>query len=600
MARKFITLSVIIILLLRLPVSIAQSMELDPLSMESLLNRVSVTHYLPGSVIGIVKDGEVLYKSATGNSRLNPDEEMDFNNTLLQTGSVSKVFTSYALLKLMEDHGIAPEDEIGTYLDENYEVFKGLTFENILTHTTGIASLRASSAYRESPLVDDRIPFSLEAANFLDAYDLDPVIEKDQYILPSNVNNILQGLLIESISGKSYESMVSEVLINDFQMRTSASVLLGEVPGYVNLAQNYAVYAGRSEPLSAFRTKFLPSDDFLTTGKDMILFMQKITSNISDSMDRALFERKVGIESGRSYALSTVKIGNVDVFLQDGGVPGSTARLMFIPEENMGIFFAYNSDDLKGRDALTHLLFEEIFPGYEIRKEYDSTETVDIERFSGVYSPVNASNETIEKLTKIIHQIRVVSQGRSIVIDKVAYNPIAETLFYSESANQLAEFRVDEEGKLLALIIGNSVYERASIFQSLLLELTLLGLAAFFNLIAWVVFIKKWHEMKLNRIHDTPRTVLMIHTLVNSLLLIFIYRSSTQYAFWDVIYGDSFGFTAIKILGILSIALILPAFYMTKRLKEDFRWNGFMTFVYGIQILLTALVGFWLFLYNFI
>lgn len=598
--KNFIGILMAFILICAQPIGFSQTSEIDPLEMEAIMNRIMVTHYLPGLTLSVVQDGNSLYEEAFGRAALQPNLPFTTDKTLIQTGAIGKVFTSFALLDLMVAQNIQLDDEISVYLEGPFNKFKDLTFKNVLTHTTGIPSVRMNSAYRELPLVTQKKPFSEEVASFFDAYELNPVIESDRYIMTSNVNSILAGVLIESLSKTSYEAHMANFLEDEFAMTGAASFYKQEVKSDMALLQNYAISGGRSEALSAFRTKFLASDDFITTTNDMTVFMEKITSKASESIRERVFNRQFGVYTGRSNAFSIVHFGDLEAYIQDGGIPGSTARLLFIPEKNFGLFLAYNTNDVAARTELTRQVLQLLFHIPESEKGIETDKPEQFDQLTGIYAPVNATPETLEKLTKLIHQIKVVGDSGKIIIDKIPYIQIQDRFFYSSEKDQLAEIHVDAEGKLEALVIGNDVYQKVSVFRNFYMEVFLMALGVFFNVAALFVFLRKWRDMKVNRIHDTPRTVLLIFTLVNSALLMAIYVAASQYGFWQVIYGDMASFKAVRYLGYAAIVMWLPAFSMLKRARQDFRWTSGMTFVFMIQCFTVLSTVLWLYAYNFI
>jgi len=601
---KFMALTLVFCLMIMNGLVFSEALDINESSMDEIVNRAMVNNNLPGLEVIVVQEGQVLFETALGQADIMRNQAMSLDRSVIQTGSISKVFTSYLLLHWMDRKKIEVEEAIESYLPLNIKdksSLVGLTFGNVLTHTTGIATLKADSAVSESPITMYKPSFGVEANKFFSNYKLKPVIEKDEFILLSNVNSLLAGVLIESLSGLTYEKAMSNLLKSTFGMNMSASMVSGETVGNIELIQNYAVSGGRHEALGNYRTIYLPSDDFLTTASEISRFMTFMTGeNVSDEMKEAFFTRQAGSFSGRSFGLSKTQYGKYEVFIQDGGIPGSNSRLLFVPQSNISVFITYNSNQLNARDEITKSIFEEILPGYDSITVHNPYEAEALERFVGVFSPVNASMESIEKLTKIIHQLRVVNQGQMLLIDKMEYVPISETVFYNAEDNVYAEFKTDESGKLKALIIGNNVYTRASFFRSIYVEIGLLVFSAFFNLLAWLVLITKWSKMRVNRIHDTPRVVLMIHTLVMTTLLGFILLVSARYSLWDVIYGGSKGLSAIRILGYMNALLIVPAFVMFNRAKTDFRWSGMMTFIFRIQLILSVMLTIWLWLYNFI
>lgn len=579
----------------------------DADALDKLINVEMVNYNLPGAVVGIVKDGDVLYSGVLGEANLTEKIPVDASKTVFQTGSVTKVFTTMALLQLMEETGIQADEKIAPYLPgtlSSKPAFQELTFRNVLDHTTGIPTLKANSALMASPIGAREMTFSEEAEAFLTQYDFTPVIEPGQYTLFSNVNNILEGVLIESLSGQSYETYLAKKLLRPMGMTASGELVLGDVmDGYV-LAQNYSVFGGRRTALDPFEARFLPSDDFLTTLSDMNAFMQAMTSGTVDpAVYDGLFTRQASnsdLVLGRSYGFSIVRYGSYEAYVQDGGIPGSNARLLFIPEENLGIFIAYNSGSLEARSALTHDLILELLGSEADSGGYATYSGADVEAFSGSYQPINASDESIERLTQVIHQVRIQAEGNQLMIDSDHYDAIASTVFYNAETDTIAEFQLDENGQIAYLVIGNTVYKKAVITQSFLIGAALLIFSVLFNLAALLILMMRWGTMRVNRIHDTPRVVLLLHTLIFFVLMFSIFMISTQYDIWNIIYGGNTWLTLVKTAGILTSLLIIPSFLMLNQAKNDFRWSGFMVFVFRIQQILSVLMIFWLFQYNFI
>ncbi|HAS74969.1 MAG TPA: hypothetical protein DCS67_12560, partial [Clostridiales bacterium UBA8960] len=428
-----------------------------------MINVEMINHNVPGVMVTIVKGGKLYYKEALGESNTVTKTPMNTTLSIFQTGSISKVLTAYGLLNLLEKQGIDTEEKIGPYLPEylkKNDYLSELTFRNIMTHTTGIATLKADSATVEHPINSLTQSFDSYAKLFFETYKLKPVIEKDKYTIFSNVGYILSGLLIESISNDRYEYFMAKKVLEPLGMLTSRDILLDNALTGYSLVQNYAVFGGQRTALSAFKSKFLPSDDFLTTIDDMTKLMIAFTKEQDDSeIYHAMFTRQVGnnaLTSGRSFGFSVLNFGQYEAYLHDGGIPGSNSRLVVIPEINTAFFITYNSNDLSARESFTNVILSELLGDYEQIANYEPIEIDELNKFTGVFSPVNTSTETLERLTKIIHQIRVREDVGGLLIDGVAYVPISETIFYSESSSNFAEYRTNEKGQLEYLIVGSS------------------------------------------------------------------------------------------------------------------------------------------------
>lgn len=564
------------------------------------LMKVIIENNLPGTVVGVVKEGQVVFLESFGDADKLSNVALSVDETAFQAGSLSRVFTSYALVQLLESKGLSQETPIENYLPEalkNKEAFKNLTFHNVLMQTTGIPSLKANTAYEFSPYGKSNVSFGKEAVVFLEKYKHMPVIKPNTYILPSNVNSILAGVLIEQISAKTYEAYLADEVFIPLMMRDTANMILGKHRTGSH-AVNYNIFGGVLTPASPFTAKFLASDDVLTTGQDMAKFM----SHQSDTLE-ALFSTKGQNTAGfvgKSIGFSVLQYQGKELFLQDGGVPGSNARMVFIPNESFALFLYYNVDNLEAKDAIMDVVLNHYFSLKQrnINTEAYVHENLDI--FEGIYIPTSASEETVERLMQIIHQIKVKPDKEGLWIDNAFYIPLSETVFYNEKNMQIVEFKADEGGKLSHLITGNQVYKHGSVFRSFFIQVSVLGFALFFNMIALLIILSKWSNMKLHRVHETPRMVLLLHTGCMTLLMTMLFIVSVNYNYWDVIFDRASVLQYIRWVAIATGIFVLPTFFVLRQIKEDFRWSAPMRFVFNIQFIFSIFLIIWLVNYNLI
>lgn len=603
MRRYKVTLIFILILALTFP-SFAIKNE-EALSYD--VNVEMVNYNLPGILAVVVKSGEIEYINAFGYANVTTKLEMDTQNSVIQTGSISKVITTYALLELLNKKQIDVDHEIGAYLPSYLKEetdLAGLTFRNLLTHTSGIPTIKANTATKEDPIKSFDVAFSAQAEAFFETYKVEQVIEKDSYSILSNVGYILAGVLIESISGESYSYYVSNQVLEPLKMTTSSQIIMNKSIENQHLIQNYAVFGGQRDILSPYKSKYLPSDDFLTTTEDMGNFLKKLTSDqLSESMKNAFFQKQIvnnTFTSGRSFGFNVVDYRGYEAYIHDGGIPGENSRIILIPELELGLFLSYNSNNLTARDALTDVFLGDYLDVDKQSVKFPIISLPNLEKFIGVYSPVNVSSQTMEQLTRIIHQIRVSDTHEGLKIQDTIFKPISETVFYSEDTDNFAEFRTNEKGQLAYLMVGNTIYERTPFYQSMIVELMFFFLIALINFLALMILMTRWKNMKVNRIHDTPRTLLLMHTLCVSGILISLLMILTRYDIWHVIYGDNTLSQVVKILGFALIILILPAFFMLGSAKDDYRWSKYMVKIFQIQLVLSVFLFSWLWIYNFL
>lgn len=105
---------------------------------EFILSKIDSFH-IPGLAIAVVKDNEIIYTQGYGYSNLELKTPIVPESKFL-IGSITKSFTAVALMMLWEKGEFSLSDPIGNYVDDIPEFWKPLTIEQLLNHTSGIAT----------------------------------------------------------------------------------------------------------------------------------------------------------------------------------------------------------------------------------------------------------------------------------------------------------------------------------------------------------------------------------------------------------------------------------------------------------------------------
>jgi CubicO group peptidase (beta-lactamase class C family) len=90
----------------------------------------------PGGVIGVVRDGELIFSRAYGMAELAwgiPFDTLTRNNI----GSTSKQFTAFAILLLAERGELSLDDDVRIHIPELPDFGSAVTLRHLLTHTSG-------------------------------------------------------------------------------------------------------------------------------------------------------------------------------------------------------------------------------------------------------------------------------------------------------------------------------------------------------------------------------------------------------------------------------------------------------------------------------
>jgi CubicO group peptidase (beta-lactamase class C family) len=159
-----------------------------------------------GTVL-VARGDEILYEHACGEAskRFHAPVDMD---TKFNLGSMNKMFTSVAVMQLVESGVLSVDDPIGEHLDDTWlseEIRNSVTVHHLLTHTSGLGSYfteewdaQSRKLYRK---VDDYKP--LFAADTL-------AFEPGADWSYSNTGMLILGAVIEAVTGEDYFNYIRE------------------------------------------------------------------------------------------------------------------------------------------------------------------------------------------------------------------------------------------------------------------------------------------------------------------------------------------------------------------------------------------------------
>ena len=170
----------------------------------------------PGATIIVTKNGKTLFRTAYGMADVEQKISLEPNMTMW-LGSITKQFTAVAIMILAEEGKLAVSDHINKYLPKYPTYGKTITIENLLTHTSGIKN------YTEIPTFEKIVKNDVSAQQIVDYFQNEPLKfdpgTKSSY---SNSGYILLGLIIETVSGESYQNYIAEHIFKPLGMVNTA------------------------------------------------------------------------------------------------------------------------------------------------------------------------------------------------------------------------------------------------------------------------------------------------------------------------------------------------------------------------------------------
>jgi len=99
---------------------------------------------IPGLSIGLVKNDTIMYATGYGVRNIEKQNPVS-ERTIFHTASISKLFTSSAIIQLVNDGLISLDDKLYTIVPElkfKDERIKKISIKNLLNHTSGLPDVR--------------------------------------------------------------------------------------------------------------------------------------------------------------------------------------------------------------------------------------------------------------------------------------------------------------------------------------------------------------------------------------------------------------------------------------------------------------------------
>jgi CubicO group peptidase (beta-lactamase class C family) len=193
---------------------------------------------VPGVAIAIVKRGSVF--AAKGYGLANVEHHVPVGpETIFQSGSVGKQFTSTAVMLLVEQGKIGLEDPVTKFFPDAPASWRAITVHHLLTHTSGIPDYEEVKGGPAS--VDLRRDYTEdELARFAFSLTLEfPPGSRWNY---SNTGYVLLGIIIHKTSGQFYGDLLRERVFAPLGMKTAR--IISEEDIVPNRAAGYRLAKG--------------------------------------------------------------------------------------------------------------------------------------------------------------------------------------------------------------------------------------------------------------------------------------------------------------------------------------------------------------------
>lgn len=523
---------------------------------------------VPGAVVALVKDGDILFTKGYGYADVEQKIPVTPDKTLFRVASLSKLFTSTAVMQLYEQGLLDLHQDVNQYLksfqiDNPYP--EPITTAHLMTQTDGSSQQLFGLAARTASEI-------LPLEKFIPKH-MPPIVSRPGELYSySNLGITVAGYLVESFSGKPFAQYMDENLLQPLDMKRSS--FRQPLPPSLksDLAVGYEFTNGSFQKLPFMYLNIAPAASLSATATDMAHFMIAHLQNGRYKNSRILEDDTAQLMHqqhfthhpklpGAAYGFHELFKNNIRAIGHFGGLRGYSCSLALLPEENVGLFVATNSINLIYTSLLSQF-FNHYYPLEEkpTLPKPPANFAEQAQRFTGTYRDIEYPRGTLASIGGLGRHLEVKARSNSNLTVETSdfffvgpsvqkpLMPIEPLLFKRVDDGADAAFGEDSKGRIRYLYhpIGPRIgaYKKISWYETVPFQLSLVGFYTLLFLsgsITWLV--KSWRRrfrkqrLKENKLAQLAGLVAGLVSILNLVFLIAFPLVIWRIGIWNLLYG---------------------------------------------------------------
>ena len=379
--------------------------------LDGLLPTALNTAEVPGAVVVIVKDGQVLIEKGYGFSDYEKRVPVDPRTTLFRPGSTSKLFTWTAVMQLAEQGKLDLDADVNRYLDFNVPARHGIpvTLREIMTHRAGFEETAQDLVTfgETSPSLGDVVK------RYVPPRILDPG-EGPAY---SNYATAVAGYIVQRVSGEAYDEYIRQHILMPLDMKNSTFRQPLPEAMRAHMSKGYETW---DKPGAGYEiVSVAPAGALASTGEDMAHFMiahlqlgrygdGEILKPDTARLMQSTITKALPDLNGNALGFYEQNVNGHRVIAHGGDTNYFHTDLTLFPDDHVGLFISVNA---KGREGLGEFvrqsLFDEFsnryFPGVpSTARVDDATAKAHAAMIAGAYINTRRADSTFISLIKLI------------------------------------------------------------------------------------------------------------------------------------------------------------------------------------------------------
>ena len=342
----------------------------------------------PGLSVGIIYKGKLAYANSFGYADLSKKKKVD-EHTLYHIASISKTFTSVAIMQLVDNGKLRLDDKVAEHIawfkgKNKDKDSKNITIRQLLSHTAGL--------FRDGDTphwATGKFPKDLQQSFSSSSLTL----ENATGFKYTNYGFSILGLVIQKVSGLTYEEYVSEHILKPLKMNSTA-------PDYSPSLKDVATGYGREIPdeerkvFDHYKTNaYAPATGFLSNTIDLAKYLSALSLDskkklLSREAKKEMMRPHEKTEEDEEYGLGLdiFWINKKKIVGHDGGFNGFITQVMLDPKSGIAVVVLTNSL-ASSAGSIAKGIFEAIYNALDNTSKHKG-KIPSYKKYEGVYRNV--------------------------------------------------------------------------------------------------------------------------------------------------------------------------------------------------------------------
>jgi CubicO group peptidase (beta-lactamase class C family) len=261
---------------------------------------------------------------------------------IFRIGSITKQFTSAAIMQLVEKGRLSLDDTLGAMLANTPAAWRKVTLSQLLNHTSGIPSYTDIGPRWARRMREDMLPDSIVGLVVSDSLNF-PIGSRWRY---NNTGYVLLGMILEKVTGKQYATLLEEQFSKPLGLTSTSYCLTG--PIIKKRASGYA-RAGKQLMNSDFLSMTQPhaAGAMCSTARDLAKWNQALQSGrvvSAASLKQMTTPVGAAVQTGYGFGLGAdTSLSGHRRISHGGGINGFLSMLAYYPNDSLTVVVLANT-----------------------------------------------------------------------------------------------------------------------------------------------------------------------------------------------------------------------------------------------------------------